>query len=263
MKETPIYLASILLEPNRWKAGKEPSYKVSAWMDKIRAAGFEGIELWENHYLKASGDEQEALHGAAVPIRIFNTYAAFTPDKDEDLRRKEAEATAALKAGAVKFNVGNDPKRTTEYLETAVQWAKQLPPNTRLICECHPGTVLETPEAAEKAFNEHWRDERFQAIVHPFSTPLPVLKEWMKRLKGQVVHCHVQLRGEQNRPIRLDRKPREVREALAVLRDGGFAGSFSLEFTEGTSTPNDRPEILFENALADLRFLRENWSTRT
>jgi hypothetical protein len=184
MKETPIYLASILLEPNRWKAGKEPSYEVSAWLDKIRAAGFDGIELWENHYLKASSDEQEALRGASVPIRLFNTYAAFTATggADEDARRKAADATAALKAGAVKFNAGNDPKRTTEYLETAVQWARLLPPNTRLICECHPGTVLETPEAAEKAFHEHWRDERFQAIVHPFSTPLPVLKEWMKRL---------------------------------------------------------------------------------
>jgi hypothetical protein len=112
---------------------------------------------------------------------------------------------------------------------------------------------------AEKVFNEQWRDERFQAIVHPFSTPPNVLKEWMKRLKGRVAHAHVQLRGEQNRPIRLDRKPREVRDALQILEDGGFAGSFTLEFTEGTSTPNDRPEFLFENALSDLKFLRDNW----
>jgi hypothetical protein len=29
--EHPIYLGSILLEPNRWAAGKQPSYRVSDW----------------------------------------------------------------------------------------------------------------------------------------------------------------------------------------------------------------------------------------
>jgi sugar phosphate isomerase/epimerase len=260
MKETPIYIGSILLEPNRWKGSKEPSYKVSAWLERFRAAGLDGIELWENHYLKVSDDEKAALRSSAVPMRIFNTYAEFSGSGDELGRIQAADSAITLQSAGIKFNVGKDTKRTSEYLDAANFWAKRLPASVRLLCECHPGTVLETPEAAEKAFRDTWRDERFQAIVHPFSTPPDVLREWMKRLKGRVTHAHVQMRGEQNRPVRLDRRPREAREALQILREGGFSGSFTLEFTEGTSTPNDRPDFLWENALADLKFLRENGS---
>ena len=56
-----FYLASILLEPNRWKPGRPPSIRVSEWSARAAAAGFDGWELWENHYRLAEPDEQRRL----------------------------------------------------------------------------------------------------------------------------------------------------------------------------------------------------------
>ena len=56
---------------------------------------------------------------------------------------------------------------------------------------------------------------------------------------------------------RLERQPEVVNERLRVMREAGFAGSFTLEFTEGTSSPDESMEALFDAALADLCYLRE------
>ena len=81
-----IYLGSICLEPNRWSPGKLPSYRVSDWLQRIDGAGFDGIELWENHFLLADATEKSAL-AAAAPLAIYNSYAL--PDSGS------AEARAA------------------------------------------------------------------------------------------------------------------------------------------------------------------------
>lgn len=44
-----VLIGTILLEPNRWKPGKLPSFRVSQWLDRFADAGFAGVELWENH----------------------------------------------------------------------------------------------------------------------------------------------------------------------------------------------------------------------
>jgi sugar phosphate isomerase/epimerase len=258
MPKSPIYFGSIVLEPNRWKAGKEPSYKLSEWLPRIRSAGFDGVELWENHYRKANPNEQKALADATDYLPIFNTYTGFTPaDSERRERETVAQAIRLLKCRACKFNVGGEVGEWDSYLRTASDWAKSLPADCNPLCECHPGTVLETPEGAGKAFAV-W-DSRFQAIVHPFAVPPDTLREWFRQLGGRIRHVHVQLRDEKGVFLRLDRRPRLVKEALTILRDNGFAGSFTLEFTEGTRTPHDTPEMLWENAEADLAFLREHW----
>ena len=258
MEQSAIFLGSVLLEPNRWSAGKEPSFRVSEWVERIRDAGFDGIELWENHYLRADEAERAALHASPCPVTIFNSYAGFERERSGD-RERAAQAIGDLGAAGVKFNVGADPARTPEYLQTAAEWARRLPPSVRLLCECHPGTVLETAGAAAEAFAGRWGDERVEAIVHPFTARREVLREWLERLGRRVSHAHVQIRSDDNQILRLDRRPREAREALQVLQDHGFCGSFTVEFTEGTRTAQDRPETLFENAVADLLFLREHW----
>lgn len=261
MAKTPIYLGSILLEPNRWKAGKEPSFRLSEWIPRIREAGFDGIELWENHYLKADEREQAALRALAGYFTVFNTYAGF--DTEERMRKEReiaASAIRTLKSEAVKFNVGAKAERQANYLRVTKEWAGTLPASVRLLCECHGGTVLETPEGAARAFTEWPETARYQVIVHAFSTPPKVLAEWMTRLGPHVTHVHVQVRDANDGLLRLDRRPKEIKEALRILKDHGFSGSFTLEFTEGTSTPTDRPDALFANALLDLAYLREQWS---
>jgi sugar phosphate isomerase/epimerase len=249
-----IYLGSILLEPNRWKGEKEPSYRVSEWLERIQNAGFDGVELWENHFLKADASEREELISSRM-VTLFNSYA---PLDDEAQAARETAAQNALLCGAtaMKFNTGNDESQSEIYLANARHWADSAR-GVKLLCECHPGTLLETPQAAKRAFDE-W-DNRFGAMIHPFSTELKVLEEWLALLGPKIQHAHVQIRHENGRPARLNHYPQQAKDALKILRDGGFTGSFTLEFTEGTSTENDTPETLWQNALDDLRFLRENW----
>ena len=58
---TAIFLSSVLLEKNRWDS-RIPSLKISDWLRSIADAGFDGVELWENHLLLADAAEH------AVPM---------------------------------------------------------------------------------------------------------------------------------------------------------------------------------------------------
>ena len=79
---------------------------------------------------------------------------------------------------------------------------------------------------------------------------------WFRHFGAAVTHSHVALRDEQ-RSVRLRSDPAHVREVLAVMRGEGYAGSFTLEFTEGTGSPDESIDGLWQAALDDLSFLRE------
>lgn len=249
-----IYIGTILLEKNRWKPGRIPSYEVSQWLDRFRNAGFDGMEVWENHALLCSPEELERLRTSTFPVAIFNTYAAFDQAGDSD-RAKAAELANGLRAAGLKFNLGPDPSRMEEYKKAARLWAELFSPETRLLCECHTGSVMETPNVAAQVFDQ-LGDPRFQAIVHAFAEPPEKLREWFKHLGPRVTHVHVQLRNQHGGIQCLEENPGYVQEILSVLEDERFAGTYTLEFTGGTSAPDENAEALFEAALRDLAFLR-------
>jgi hypothetical protein len=69
-------------------------------------------------------------------------------------------------------------------------------------------------------------------------------------LDGRITHVHVVLTRN------------AIDTALAVaglhyLRDRGFGGTYTLEFTEGMNAPGETIEMAFGNAVRDLRALRE------
>jgi sugar phosphate isomerase/epimerase len=254
-----IYLGSILLEPNRWSEKREPSYRVSEWVDRIRGAGFEGIELWENHYYMADEKEREALESSSSFIEIFNNYTGFSDEFGES-RRMASDAVRKLEAGGTKFNIGNNEGDWDLYVKTVNDWGLQLPEGTRVLCECHPNTLVETPEGAAKAFSE-WSDNRFEAIVHPFNKDEAALKAWFEALGPRITHLHTQMRGAKDFEAfcRIEDRAEKAKTAIKIMKDYGFRGTITIEFAKGTRTENDTPEYLFENACADLAFIRENW----
>ena len=67
MNTLPIYISSVLLEKNRWGT-RVPSLKVSDWSQRMFDAGFDGIELWENHLLLADAAEREAVLAGPMPV---------------------------------------------------------------------------------------------------------------------------------------------------------------------------------------------------
>jgi sugar phosphate isomerase/epimerase len=249
-----VYMASILLERNRWTS-RIPSYRVSDWIDRFRAAGFDGVELWENHAMKAGEEERAAIRDFGFPVAVFNSYAGLGDSAEEQEHRREAARLIRyFDAPAVKFNVGKQPEQLSGELERLREWAALLPERCRLLCECHPGTSLETPEAAAEAFATLPK-ERFAAIVHAPVTPAK-LQAWFDALGERIAHVHLQARDQDKRLVRLDSHPEQVRANAEVLRRNGFAGSFSVEFTAGVRAPGEQIDELFRNATDDLHFLQ-------
>ncbi|MCX7015919.1 MAG: sugar phosphate isomerase/epimerase [Candidatus Sumerlaeota bacterium] len=251
-----FYIGTILLEPNRWATGKTPTYRVSEWIERFRAAGFDGMELWENHAALADAKERKAIVDSGFPAAVFNSYCNFGDEAEGEWRRA-AELARELNAQGVKFNFGKDPARRDADLRNIRRFRDLLPENCRALCECHPGTLAETPAQAAALFDALGR-ERFEAIVHPFRPDTDELRDWLRRLGPRITHVHVQIR-EGAAFVRLDQQADLAQEGLRILREEGFAGSFTLEFTSGVRAPREDVERLFAGARRDLAFLREHW----
>lgn len=251
-----VYLASVLLEPQRWKRGHPASIALSRHAAAAAAAGFDGWELFANHWLEAPPAERAALRAGPLPVAVFNGYADFGPEGAE-ARAAEAAAAVALGAAGLKFNFGSDVTLLDDYRRALDALLAALPQGCRALCECHPNTLLESPDAAW-AVAADYPPERLGLIVHPFAAD-GALDLWFDVCGPRIVHAHVQTRAPDRRFARLDARPTHTAAVLERLHGLGFAGTFSVEFTEGVQTAGETPELLLANAAADLAFLREYW----
>lgn len=248
-----IYIGTILLEINRHRGAKMPTFRVSEWLDRFAAAGFDGVELWENHAALAPEEELADLASSPVPIAIYNGYATFWDGSAGPAA--STRLSARVGARAIKFNFTRDASHSEEDIRGVADWRAALPAGTAALCECHPGTIAETPGQAAAIFGRLGRD-RYEAIVHPLTRP-EGLREWFRALGPMITHAHLQARGDDGQPVRLDRDPRLLRDTIRLLREEGFCGSYTLEFTEGMNRPGENIADLWQNALRDLAFLRE------
>jgi sugar phosphate isomerase/epimerase len=251
-----ICIGTVLLEVNRWarREAKRPSYAVSDWTGRFREAGFEGMELWQFHATRCAPGELDRLAAAGFPTRVFNIYVTMTAAERAELAECTAVA-ARLGAPGIKFNVGPDPARRSEYLDELRRWRAELPAGVTPLCECHPGTIIEEPEAARRFFDE-LGGEGWGIIVHPFSR-YESLAEWLRLLGPAVCHAHLQMRDADDRMVGFAARPDLAREAVDLMRAAGYRGSWALEFTAGTARPGENIEALWPAALEDLAFLRE------
>jgi len=256
----PIYFGTVLLESNRWTPEKTPTFKVSEWADAIRGAGFSGLELWENHAALADAAEQAALLHMSLPVAIFNSYCAFD-DAGAEGRRRAAEFVRRFGARGVKFNFGADAARTDEYVRNLRAWAAALPAGCRLLCECHGGTVLETPGQAARVLAP--LAGLVEVIVHAFAGERATLQQWLDLFGAAVTHVHVAgLRGKWPM-IRLSDMADEARERIALLRAAGFSGTWTVEFTGGVAQSPENRHALLDHAAEDLEFLLRNGGGRS
>lgn len=249
-----ILIGSILLEVNRWGNPKTPTYAVSAWTDRFREAGFDGMELWEYHATLCSERERTALAESGFPATVYNAYCDFD-DASADARRQAVAMIDRFGSAGVKFNVGKDPALRDAYLKNLRAWRAAVPDDCTLMCECHPGTIIEAPEDAKRFFDDLGVDG-WEIIVHCFLSDMGLLKRWFERFGPKVTHAHVQLRNDQRQVELLKDHPARVKEALKVMSDGGFSGSFTLEFSKGTREPGENMADLWTAAKDDLDFLR-------
>lgn len=245
-----IYLGTVCLERNRW-GSRQPSFRVSDWLPRFRSDGFDGVELWENHFAAADAEEQQRLAEASF-VAVYNTYAGFG-DADAESRERAAAAIARLAAPAVKYNLGPARDRLDEYRRNLRAWADRLPASCRLLCECHAGTVLERPADAA-AFFADLDPARFGVMVH-IAGAADGIDPWFEAFPARVGHLHVQFRDPAADPA-LPAGRERLDACFDRVRAHGFAGSATIEFTRGIGR-EEQIETLYANALADLAYCRE------
>ena len=81
--------------------------------------------------------------------------------------------------------------------------------------------------------------------------------EWFDAIGDRIVHTHLNLRNDDNEGIMLHRNPERIRSCVKALRECGYTGDHSLEFTQGIRTEGENLEDLYSCAKQDLAFLRK------
>jgi hypothetical protein len=245
-----IYIGTVLLEKNRWAktAPRQPSMAISDWCSRITDAGFDGIELWQNHGLLASDQERQKLKDSSSPVKILNTYAGCDTEAEEE-RTQTVEVGQFLGVEGMKFNFGKLPERHHQYCENVKKWRATLPEDFRFLCECHGGTTLEDPQVAADTFAQMNRKD-YEIIIHGFGGSDADIERLFALHAERITHVHANLSSDQ------DMSNRVLQKRFDLLLNLGFCGSFTIEFTEGVGEESESPEILFRNAVRDLNALR-------
>ncbi|NNE74699.1 MAG: sugar phosphate isomerase/epimerase [Acidimicrobiales bacterium] len=258
-EQPQIYLGTVAIEPNRWgmaQPGGGATIKLSDWIPAIAEAGFDGIELWERHYHDADAAERARLATAAVPIRVFNTYASWD-EPEPDFRDLAAKTAADLGAFGVKFNVGNDPEQQAAYVDRLAAFVERLPADAAALCECHHGISIAEDPAVAAAIFDAVGSPRVQAMVHTHEDP-DHLRARFDAYGDRITHVHVNFLDFESggAPVLAEACDRLAGQ-ITLLRSLGFAGSWTIEFVHGLMTEGDQPQLLVEQAIADLAVLRE------
>lgn len=251
-----VYLATVAIEPNRWRRQLQPVEQASHWIDRALQEGFSGIELWEDHYLKADVEEKSAIQQRREHIQVYNSYCSFEANEEAAASRLATlQAVRELGVKRVKYNIGGDPKARAVYLSNLEQWRAAMPDDVELLCECHPGTLIETPEAAVGFFQDaEWEDAPI--VLHPFWRDDAQIEQWLTCFGARIRHLHVQLRDAENRIVPLKAHLETVVAKFAQTAPVRARCSWALEFTGGMGQ-GEAAAALFANLCSDLRQLRD------
>lgn len=252
-----IYLGTVALENNRWAEGRKPSFLVSDFLDRVKKDGFSGIELWENHFMLADREEQKKLMDADVEY-IFNSYLSLKEGITDEVK-KVAEAIKNLGAVGVKYNFSfrdfnSEPGYTqqdyVEQTDTLLRFAELLPPDVKLLCECHANTLMENPERAGKVFER--LDERFGAIIH-LVAERELAKGCFDCYGNRICHIHTANPIGSGKFDNLKAADERMKDNFSYFISRGFQGTVTVEFVKSA----DEPEGYYEGALADLAYLKQ------
>ncbi len=247
-----FFIGSVCLERNRW-GSRMPSFAVSDWLPRFKADGFDGVELWQFHYTAADDAERGRLAQATDMLPIYNSYIGFE-DAAAPAREEALAVISRLGSLAVKYNVGGKPDLLAEYRRNLLSWADALPASCRLLCECHPGSILETPAVAASFFAD-LDPARFGVIVHVGNADADSVAQWFDTFGARVRHLHVQCRAAELDPATPEGQA-ALGAGLSAARDRGFTGSVTLEFTRGIGR-EENIDTLYANACTDMRYCRE------
>lgn len=268
-----ILLNSIAVEPNRWSEGKIPHFRLESLLEDIARAGFDAIEVWQNHLALLEGEEVESLVETArsfnLGFPIIGMYPRFHLEGEEreaelNRFRSMAEKMNLIDADIIKLMPGGLPSGdlNPELWEKSVGFMREVLEATAqydilFTLETHGGTVADDPDALER-FMEDLNSERIEVCWQPydFSSTGKAIKLF-DRFSGEITHLHLQGRKGGDMEL-LEHADIDYRQVLGHIFNSDFDGYISIEFVRDcvVDSPDkfDLQRVL-DNARRDREFV--------
>lgn len=280
-----ILLNTILIEPNRWAPDKTPQRPLSEHLPDLQRAGFHALEIWQYHVstLDARGLTNLSTHLDACALKpiAMGAYPFLHldgPEGDEamvHLGRTVAYA-AHLQSEIFKIFPGRvasqqlDAAARARSVEHVRLLAQQLAERSMLLTlETHANTLCDTEESTLQLLEELSPCENVGLCFQPYTEgDTDAAIRMYDALRPHIRHVHLQNRLRDDGSVTLLEEGDwlDYRRLLAHIRDSGFDGPLSLEFTADMATPDTPdadPSRVLENAARDRDFTLEVWSSQS
>ena len=252
-----ILLNSIALEPNRWTENQVPYFRLESLLEPIAGAGFDKVEIWQNHVATLSENEVHGLRDRAeelgVSFPVIGMYPAFHLAGDD--RKKEIERfdemlarARTLDTGIIKLFAGSlsSQASSAEQWQRSVGFVKEILDRSErtdvsFTLELHGGTLADSPESLLR-FMDDVGSERVGVCWQPYDfADTEAALELYDRLRQRVRHLHLQGRSGDKMQL-LEESDIDWERVLTHILAGGFDGIACIEFVRDCIV--DSPEKL-------------------
>ena len=211
-----VILATIALEPDRWTSFKEPRMDLIELLPVVKQAGFDKLEVWQNHIslrplaairaIKAKSDEL----GVAFPY--IGAYPVFTATGAEALEQERIQADILDKAEilgtrnlkimlACGLHGGSaTPEQIKQVADRFGRWYNAAKMRGIGMCvELHGGTVFDPVEAGEH-FMQVYPGLDFTICYQAYDfTNTDKALALADRFPGKISHVHLQAPQPENK----------------------------------------------------------------
>ena len=274
-----LLLNTVMLEVNRWTQDHQLTAPLIDLLPGIKRAGFNALEVWQYHLSRLDRTELGALIRRLDELEmrtdivgIYPLLHQTGPEGDDAARLAERimDYTALLGAKVAKVFAGRVPSeqadeacraRSVERLRTLAKQAARY--DMEMTAETHGNTLADTTESTLQLLDELSDVPNFGICYQPytFKDTGAALAEY-DAVAYAVRHVHLQNRDDIGN-CRLPDGWLDYRKLLTHIKQAGFTGPLSLEFTAGLFPPEGEPfdvQIILDNAERDRSFVEEVWN---
>ncbi len=275
-----MLLNTIMLEPNRWTGDHILSWPLIDLLKPVAEAGFGELEIWQYHISRLHRQELDALRERLDELRLGSVaiggYPKFHLTGGEG-EAMEAELDRLVEYGVVlgvdlfkifpgslgseKLDEAQRELSVNRILRLAEQLAMR---DIVLTMETHGNTLCDTLESTLRLLEELSAcGDRVGICFQPYiehDTDQAIAT--FDALDGRVRHLHLQNRREGGTTLLEEGDWTDYSRFLPHVRERGFGGPLSLEFTDGI-TPAEGESFdlrrVIDNAARDRDFACRAW----
>lgn len=277
-----ILLNTIMLEPNRWTGDRTLTCPLVDLLRPVAAAGFRELEIWQYHISRLHEEELNALRAGLDELGMHSVALGGYPLFDvtgAEWEVMEAELSrlvdygAALgvdlfkifpgRLGSEKLDEAQREQSVNRLRRLAEQLAKR---DMVLTLETHGNTLCDTLDSTLRLLDELSPcGDSVGICFQPYpehDTDQAIATFDALQVEGRVRHLHLQNKRGGETTLLEDGDWTDYHRFLPHVRESGFRGPLSLEFTAGiTPAEGGSFDVLkvVDNATLDRDFACQAW----